>query len=157
MITGQITDREYIAAGHLHRRRMVAIGRRLLAALFGGGLLLFFLVGKRPGLALMGGAIGGVIGEFIQSRFFLTPKLRQLYGQIKGIGDVTYTWDDERLYFTYENGQGSRAWSDFLKARENEELMLLYVNDAMYELVAKRWFATAADLDAFRKHLKFVD
>ena len=51
----------------------------------------------------------------------------------------------------------ARSWSDFLKAKENDELILLYINNVRYEIIAKRWFGDASGLNTFRAHLKFVN
>lgn len=154
-ITGHITAQEYIAAGHLHRRRKVVLGYWISGILVLAGIIVFFAVAPKPGFVLAGAGIGGAIGGFIESRLYLPWRLRQLHAQSK-TADVTCTWDEDKLFFSSENGQGYQLWADFRKAKENDELILLYHNDVLYQIIAKRWFATASDLDSFRGHLKFV-
>jgi hypothetical protein len=156
MITGQITEKEYIAAHTLHRRKMQSLVRQITIIVFIIGIVLFFAFSARLGAVLICAALGGLLGEFIQNRFILPAKLRRLYAQVRGRADVTYSWDEEKLFLTSEKGQAARSWGDFLKAKENDELILLYINDALYEIIAKRWFRDASDLNTFRAHLKFV-
>jgi len=156
MITGQVTEKEYIAAHTLHRRKMQFLVKKLTLIAFIIGIVLFFAFSARLGAVLVCAALGGLLGEIIQSRFILPSKLRQLYAQVRGRVDVTYSWDEEKLFLTSEHGQAARSWTDFLKAKESDELILLYINDALYEIIAKRWFGDASDLNAFRAHLKFV-
>jgi hypothetical protein len=156
MIIGQVTEKEYIAAHKLHHRKIKSLIQQITLIVFVIGIVLFFAFWARSGIVLICAALGGLLGEFVQSRFVLPSKLRRLYAQIRGRADVTYSWDDEKIFLTSEHGQVARSWTDFLKAKENDELILLYINDALYEIIAKRWFVDASDLHTFREHLKFV-
>jgi hypothetical protein len=157
MITGQITEEEYIAAHTLHRRKTQSILKRITILVFIIGIILFFALSAKLGLVLMCTALGGLLGELIQNRLILPLKLRRLCAQIRGRVDVSYSWDGEKLFLSSEHGHAARSWSDFLKAKENDELILLYINDVRYEIIAKRWFGNASDLNAFRAHLKLVN
>jgi hypothetical protein len=156
MVTGQITEQEFVAAHILHRRKTVFFIKLIAGIAIIIGLAISLISPSKTGALFVFGALGSLLGEFIQDRFFLRPKLRRLYAQIKGRVDLTYSWDDKKLFLSSAYGQAARPWSDFLKARESGELILLYFNDALFEIVAKRWFADAGDLDAFRSRLKFV-
>ena len=156
MVTGQITEQEFVAAYSLHRRKTVFFIKLIAGiAIIIGIATLFFSPGK-AGLLMVFCALGGLLGEFIQDRLFLPPKLRRLYAQARGRVDLKYAWDDQKLFLSSAHGQAARPWSDFLKARESGELILLYFNDEAFEIVAKRWFADADDLGSFRSHLTFV-
>lgn len=157
MIIGQVTEKEYIAAHTLHCRKTQSLLKRITLIVFIIGIVLFFALSAKFGLVLICAALGGLLGEFIQNRFILPSKLRRLYAQIRGRVDVTYSWDGEKLFLSSEHGQAARSWGDFLKAKENDELILLYINDVRYEIIAKRWFGDASDLNTFRAHLKFVN
>lgn len=156
MISGQISEHEYIAAHKLHRKRAASAIAAATAAVAVLGFILFFVASRKWGVVLIVGAIGGFIGEAIQNRFFLPSKLRRLYAQIKNRTDVTYAWDHEKLMLISPRGHAERPWSEFLKARENDEVILLYYNDALYEIVSKRWFGDQNDLDTFKSRLHFV-
>jgi hypothetical protein len=156
MITGQVTEQEYIVAHTLARRKLVSVINwgALMACLIGA--VLVFTYSFKAGFLLLCAAVGGFLGEFIQSRFIIPARLRRLYAQVRGRVDLTYSWDDEKLFLSSSHGHAARAWTDFTKAKENDEVILLYFNDAFYEIIAKRWFANASDLAAFRTHLSFV-
>lgn len=156
MIIGQVTEKEYIAAHMLHRRKMQSLVKQITLIALVIGIVLFFAFSARLGVLVIGAASGGLVGEFIQSRFILPSKLRRLYAQIRGRVDVTYSWDEKKIVLTSEHGQVARAWTDFLMAKENDNVILLYINEALYEIIAKRWFGDASDLNRFREHLKFV-
>lgn len=156
MITGQVTEQEYITANRLARRKIVSIINWAVLMACVIGAVLMFTYSFRAGFLLLCAAVGGFLGEFIQRRFIIPARLRRLYSQIRGRVDLTYSWDDEKLFLSSSHGNAARAWTDFRKAKENDEVILLYFNDALYEIIAKRWFTNASDLAAFRTHLSFV-
>jgi len=47
--------------------------------------------------------------------------------------------------------QAKRRWSDYTKLRENEEVLLLYHSDVMFEVFPKAWFNGQAQMDEFRR------
>src|SRR5205823_14599333 len=98
MITGQVTEQEYISAHQLHRRRLVSVLNRAMVVAVLAGLLLTVAVSRRWGMVLVFGGLGGLFGEFVQGRVFLPSKLRRLYAQVRGRTDVSYAWDDEHLF-----------------------------------------------------------
>lgn len=156
MVTGQIIEAEFIAAHQLHRGRIAfAVNVTTLIAA-SGGLILFFTVSKQWGFMLLLGGIGGFIGELAQSRLFLPLRLRRLYAQVKGRTDLAYSWNSETLNLKSNHGNAERPWTDFHKAKENDKLFLLYFNDALFEIVAKRWFQTPEQINDFRQNLKVV-
>lgn len=156
MITGQITEQEFIGAHYLHRRQLAARIKLVALLVFALGLVLYVAVSNRWGVILMCAALGGLLGEFVQNKFILPAKLRRLYAQVRGRVDITYSWDGEKLFFATERAKGARPWADFPKAKENDELLLLYINDVLFEIISKRWFGDARALDDFRAHLHFV-
>jgi hypothetical protein len=155
MVTGQVSETEYVMAHELHRRPIVTVLNNIWICLIAIGAVVFAMVSHKWGVVTIGGAIGGFIGEFAQARFMIRAKLRRLYQQTKGRTDVTYSWDDEKVRVQSVHGFAERAWGDIHKARENDEVMLLYFNDSLFEVLAKRWF-DASQLTAFRSHLKWV-
>lgn len=157
MVTGQVTEQEYVAAHALHRRRLQTLIKRIsLGAIILGAVALFTFPTK-TGFLLVCAALGGLLGEFIQSRFILPARLRRLYAQVRGRVDITLDWNEEKLFLTSEYGHAARPWTDFVKAKESKDLILLYINGALFEIIAKRWFSDDADLRSFRSHLHFVE
>jgi len=156
MITGQVTEAEFIAAHQLHRHRTAIMLSVVTAIASLVGMALFFTVSKKVGLMLLLGGTGGLIGELVQGRIFLPLRLRRLYAQVKGRTDLTYSWNSETLSLRSDRGNAERPWADFRKAKENDRLFLLYFNDAIFEIVSKRWFHTPEQIDDFRQNLKVV-
>lgn len=156
MITGQVTEAEFIAAHQLHRHRaaLVLIITTVIAAL--AGIILFYTVSGQIGLMLFLGGIGGLIGELVQAHIFLPLRCRKLYSQVKGRTDLTYSWNSEVLNLKSDRGSAERSWSNFRKAKENDKVFLLYINDALFEIVSKRWFHTPEQIDDFRQNLNVV-
>ena len=91
MIIGQVTEKEYIAAHTLHRRKTQSLLKRITLIVFIIGIVLFFALSAKLGVVLMCAALGGLLGAFVQNRFFMPSKLRRLYAQIRGQVDVTYS------------------------------------------------------------------
>lgn len=128
-----------------------------MAALGALGIVIFLAASKKWGVVLTVGGTGGLIGEFIQSRLFLPRKLRHIFLQTKGRTDLTYTWNAEKLIFQSGHGNAERPWGDFLKAKENDQVFILYYNDALFEIISKRWFHDRQQIDDFRQNLKIVN
>ena len=156
MITGQVSENEYVVAHQVHRRRVAFAMNTIMFIILTVGVLLFITTSKQWGMILAMGGIGGFAGEFVQGRIALPARLRRLYAQTQGRVDVTYSWDADNLFLTSEKGQATRRWSEFRKAREDEDVILLYYNDALFEIVSKQWFRDRLQIDDFRGHLKFV-
>lgn len=155
MVTGIVTYLDYFAAYRLYRRRTAIMMNwiTILAAIAG---LVVILAGAgywRWGIYLMGAGIGGFIGEFVQAHFLLPRKVKQLYAQYKGITTpIVCEWDSELLRVKSSMGKGERSWNDFAKVEEDDKVLLLYITDALFEVVPKSWFKDAWKLEDFRKY-----
>ena len=156
MVSGQVSEAEYISAHQVHRRRIATAMNTVMIVIFCVGLVVFAVGSKLWGMMLTVGGIGGLIGEFVQARVAIPARLRRLYSQTKGRTDVTYSWDADKLFASSDHGQATRSWGDFPKARENNEVFLLYYNDAIFEIVSKRWFRDLGQINDFRSHLNVV-
>jgi len=157
MVTGQITEAEFIAAHQLHRGKVAYVTRVTALIAASVGLILFFAVSKQYGLILLLGGIGGLLGELAQSQLFLPFRLRRLYAQVKGRTDITYSWNSATLSLKSALGNAERPWTGFHKAKESDKVFLLYFNDAIFEIVSKRWFQTPEQVNDFRQNLKVVE
>ena len=156
MITGQVSEDEYILAHQVHRRRVAFAMNTAMAVILVLGVAIFLTASKKWGMIAAMGAVGGFIGEFVQAHFAMPARLRRLYAQTQGRVDLTYSWDKDNLFLTSEKGQATRRWTEFPKAREDEKVLLLYYNDALFEIVSKGWFRDQAQVDEFRGHLNLL-
>ncbi|HEV2612568.1 MAG TPA: YcxB family protein [Noviherbaspirillum sp.] len=150
MITGVVSEKNYLDAYRLHRRP-VAIAVNWTAGLVAMLGFVLTVLGVKPwGIVLAFGGIGGLIGEAIQSYLYLPRKVRKLYSQYKGIdAPITYRWDSKRFSVHSDRGNGDRNWESLVKVRENNELFLLYTTDALFEVVPKAWFNSTAQATEF--------
>jgi MFS family permease len=123
----------------------------ILAAIF--GLIMIFIGSWRWGIYLLGAGIGGFVGEFVQAHVLLPRKVKHLYAQYKGITTpITYEWDSDLIRGQSSTGKGERSWKDFAKVKDDDEVLLLYITDNLYEVVPKSWFKEAEKLEDFRRY-----
>lgn len=154
MITGQVNESEFIAAHNLHRRRITLVVNVVTLSAACVGVVLLFTDLKQWGYTLLAGGIGGFVGDLIQSRLYLPWRLRRLYAQVRGRTDVTYFWNMEMLSMRSDRGNAEVPWTNFRKARENDQVFLLYVNDALFQIISKRWFGSHEQVDDFRRNAR---
>lgn len=151
MISGAISSRHYLAALQLHRQRAVKRQLLVLGALAVAGAIVAAAGYVLIGLVLVGAGVGGLIGELIQSRFVLPRSARKIYNQQAALrATYTYSWDKDGLSVSSDTVQAKRPWSDYIKTLENEDLLLLYHSDIMFEIFPKSWFASREQADEFR-------
>ena len=155
----QIGVEDYVAAQRLHTRwtrKRVLIS--LCAAVAGAVLLLL----DQPwsfiaGCGLIGGVAGGTVAFEIARRYQIPRRARRLFAQQKNLQrPLTFSWDDEGLSWTSANGSGKTPWVDYLKWGQDERLFLLYHSDAMFQMLPKRAFVTAAQLQSFASCLERI-
>ena len=151
MITAAISAKDYLAALRLHRKRAVSRQLLVLSVVAAGGLFALVLGYRLIGFILIGAGIGGLIGELVQSRLLLPRRAEKIYDQQASLrATYTYTWDESGLSVSSENGHASRPWSDYVKLLENDQLLLLYHSDIMFEIFPRSWFSSQEQADEFR-------
>jgi YcxB-like protein len=155
MISGIVTYSDYLAASRLHRCRTAIAINWITIFLAIIGIVLLFEGYRKWGINLLGAGIGGFVGEFVQTHVLLPRKVKHLYAQYKGITTpIIYEWDADLLRGQSSTGRGERSWKDFAKVREDDNVLLLYITDELYEVVPKSWFNEAAKLEDFRGYAK---
>ena len=149
MLTIHITLDDYIAAHRMHHQRGTAIFLLVSTVILIAGLLLA-AVGWKWAIALVGGGIGGLLGGLWDDRWGVPGKVRKLYDQFKGISEpAEISWDDEYLRGKSADGQGQRKWEDYVQLKENEQIILLYITEQLWQVMPKRFFASAAQKEEF--------
>ena len=150
MITGVVSEQEYVEAHGLNRRPVAVAMNWAMVAVLIVGVVLAALGVRLWSYVLIFGGIGGLLGEAAQARLYLPAKVRKLYAQFKGVDSpTTYTWDNSIFEVKSERGGGGRNWTDLHKVGENDALILLYTTDHLFEIVPKRWFANTAQVSEF--------
>ena len=152
MISGAISFKNFLAAQRLHRQ---AIAKRVVTFfvfLIFVGVAVILTDQATLGLVVVGGAIGGLLGELFQSKFLLPRKSAKLYKQQAALKSTfTYSWDQEHLCAASATGSSKRPWVDYVQSKENEQLFLLYHSDCLFEMLPKSWFPNPELIAEFRR------
>jgi hypothetical protein len=160
MITVQLTESDFLVAQRLHVRwtrndwLTYGLGYALLVA---AGILLLISGDGRFPVVLAGALLVYVpIALWFCTalvRFLILPRRsRKLFRHHKALhAPYTITWDDERMTVTSEDYMQRSLWTDFLKWREDDRLVLLYYSPIQFRLVPIRAFPDEATRDAFTR------
>ncbi|APP85749.1 YcxB family protein [Xanthomonas hortorum pv. vitians] len=153
MISATISLEDHLAAQRLHARHTAKLLIVVLVVLLliGAGLLQLIGAGEIIGPMLIGAGGGGLIGLALLHVWGLPRKIKRLHAQQAALRHTyTFAWDETGLEITWADGRLRRPWSDYIRYRENEHV-LLYHNDRLFELFAPHWFADKAHYEAFRR------
>jgi len=151
----RLSEDEVVAAYQLHRR---ATARWRIVWVAGTALVLYqFYLSVRASLDNEGWlwptlVIGFLILFVPLERFVLYPRrVRRIYGEQKGLRaehDIEVTSSD--LHTANEYGTARQPWSDFLRWKENQALILLYQSRVMFQIFPKRALGSADAVSAVR-------
>lgn len=153
-VSGTYTPRDIMSATwvSLRPQRLVrVIGVLVLLLVLWSGWMGFFGPRAEPGgwlrwvvpaAALYFGFVGGVL---------LPLKSRRAFEQRKDLQrPCSFTASDAGLLFSTEGTTSMKPWSDYLKWKEGDAVLLLYMADYAYQIIPKRFFASTVDLEAFK-------
>ncbi len=85
---------------------------------------------------------------------YLPWKTRRMYRQQKALQrESKIKFDEAGVTAENENGRTSTPWADFLKWKQNDELILLYFSDCMFHMIPKRFFAGIGEFENLREML----
>jgi hypothetical protein len=147
MITGTISADDYLAAQRLHRARIAKWSYMAGAAGLLFGLVVWLLSGSFTGILFIAMGVGALLGEFILDRWLLPRRAYKLHQQHRDFAHpFTYSWTSDAIEARGISGQSHRPWTTYHKVRENEQLVLLYHSDNLFEMFPKRWFSDASAL-----------
>lgn len=80
----------------------------------------------------------------------LPRRARKQFAQQKNLQrPIEFSWDEQALHWASANGNGQMPWSDYVKRRQNERIVLLYLSDALFQMIPKRCFDEPAQLQDF--------
>ena len=149
-----ITENDYVRAMKLHSRftsKMTALF--LVAATLLGAAAIY-------GSSLFrGAALGGLIGAVVVvvlGQYVLNPLLaKRHYKKYKAIQDpVQIALNDEGIEFSTADSNGMIRWKKFLKWRQNDDYLLVYLMPRMYYIIPKSIEASGFDLAALTSALE---
>jgi len=89
-------------------------------------------------------------------RYVILPnRIKKIYAQQKELHspfEIEFT--DTAMIFSNEFGNATRPWNHFTKWKENDELILLYHSDVIYNILPKRIFTDPQQIDAVKSYLE---
>jgi hypothetical protein len=149
MASGTITVEDYRRALRLHGARWQSGFRVALAIMLVAGLAAIAIDLPWPvGAALLAGAGAGFTGQsalrrnleanFAQNAAFKSP--------------LEYWWNDEAIFASNAMGRSRRPWGSYVRVREDEDVILMYQADNLFEMLPKAWFSDPRRLEELRRH-----
>lgn len=147
-ISVQLEADDYVAAQRVHtrwtRRRLGVVAAMLVtASLFAlaGMYERWFLV---IACGLLCGVVGGVFANEFVRRVVLPRRSRRIFAQQKNLQrPFEFWWDDDALHGSNDRGNVATPWGDYLRSRRDDRVILLYLSDAMFQIVPMRCFEPA--------------
>lgn len=158
-IQGQYDLADFKKAQTLHA------DRERLATWAGYGFIGVLIISTLVGIivAIMGSLLWSyafypalVLGVYLLFQFVLRP--RQLARMFKQQQELSAPFEleltEEEFIFKNQFGAGHLPWSHFVRWKENQDMLLLYRSDVMFNMLPKRLFRTPAELDYLRERLR---
>jgi hypothetical protein len=151
-----ITEGDVISAQRLHATPKLPLAMFLVAV-----ALVVVSGAYAQGQLSSGAAIGGLIGMFgwlaIWFLVVIPYRARRIYRQQRNLHlSHAFWWDDQMVYFRSEDTEGKMRWSDFTKIKENNNMLLLYHSDSLFNMLPKRCFSNGESLESFKSHLSAI-
>lgn len=120
------------------RRTLVSI---LVSLALVGAFVTVMFPGDLFGLALILSlaALGGVLVPAVMIRWRVPAAGRRIHAQQRDLQRaITITADAEGLRTETETGSSRTPWTDYLRRREDERVILLYRSDAIFHFIPTR-------------------
>ena len=150
-VTGRVTPEIYLQAQQLHVAKHTRMFYWFSAGLVVLGAAISAL-GLHWGWVVLAIGMSSAASQWVAAQWYVPYKMKKLYGQYKDLaGHFVLTWDARALTGQGPSGQQQRAWSNYLKWKEDPHVFLLYIADNLFEVVPKAWFPSAALVDDFRQ------
>ncbi len=131
--------------------------RKKAAWVFGAfvlGLVVYLTTKHSYAAALACGAAGLGLAHVTILYLVVPNRARALYRQQKNLPtEHQVSWDDQCVYIHSERYNENLRWTDLLKAKENDALVLLYRSNYNLSMIPKRSFSDADTYAQFRGHL----
>lgn len=157
-IKGQLQWTDYLNSSLLH---LQPTGQ---AKVLGYSILIFFGFGILGSLYLsstgrlpIGSLVPGAIFLAFIALFryvFLPRRVKKIFFQQQELSlpfEIEFTGNG--MNATNDIGNSNRPWTNFIKWKENEELLLLYHSDVLYNIIPKRIFTDPQQIEAIKSYL----
>jgi hypothetical protein len=163
-VKGQLQWTDYLSSQLLHMQpsRLVRILLYGVLAVVGcyfiGGLYLFATgQSKFPLSAFL--LIFVFVELFLLYRYVMLPnQVKKIFFRKKELGmpfELEFT--DTGLVASYESGTSTRPWGNFIRWKENKDLLMLYHSDVKYSIIPKRFFIDPQQIETVKAYLKKND
>jgi hypothetical protein len=148
----QLEEQDYIDAAFstaMPTTRYIAVTLVLLVAVFVLAGILATQGYAREALVGVSCIIGSVVGVVVEKRLTIPRKARQIFHQQHLNEPFELGWNDEGISVVSPDGSFSKTWVEIWKARLLEKQILLFLSDAAFVIVPKRFFRDARTLSNF--------
>ncbi len=148
-LQGQYLLSDFKAAQKLHQ------GSMLGAVILGALTIVFWLILFRHALWPMLEYPLVLVVAFFFMNLLQSRQVSNAFGQQKSLaGPFDMEFSDEGFQSTSEHGSSRLPWTDFVKWKENKDVILLYRTDLMFHVLPKRLFPSEVDIDYVREKLR---
>lgn len=153
-----LTADDYVAAARLHITRAFYRNKLIKLALIMGllyAVLAFAVMGQwtwRHAAGAAGlGAIAAVIialGIAATNHIMVARRSRRIYAQQKSLhNEFEFSWDETGFDLAAQSARSRHNWADFRQWAEGPDGIILYQNDALFNMLPKRAFSEEALAD----------
>lgn len=95
---------------------------------------------------------------FLLRKSIIPRFAKKNYRQYKALHQpCEFTWNDEGVSISNATGSSFTPWNDYHQIRENDSLILLYLNGSLFQAIPKRVFSSDASLAEFKARLPRAD
>ena len=152
MVSGNITEDDYRRVLLLDRVRPAMHARIWLSIVTLGGIWMLLSNVLHGGYVLLALGVGGLLAELYTVRVRVPRTARKRLSQYRELSQpVTYSWDGEMIKAEMQSGHSARPWRLYVRRKEDDAVILLYLTDGLFQIFPKRWFSDANSLEQFRQ------
>ena len=92
--------------------------------------------------------------QFLVPRYWVPRLARKTYIQQKDLRlETTTWWDDAKLYSSNQQTKAHLEFSDMVKWAANDDTLLIYRSDHLFNFIPSRVFRNKAEIDALIRRL----
>ena len=155
----QISEADYIQAQKLHLRarpvfKMIFIIVCLIVICC-MGLAILNLISGGSSLKSLGISSAVILYLLFLFLYFLPRRWKRLYAQSKLLqAEVSYSFREDALIVESEKGNCTIQWSDYHKWKVDDNQILLYQADNIFNIVPKRIFTDSSEADMVESYIR---
>jgi hypothetical protein len=155
MHTITLTESEYLSAAALFAPKRKRERKQLIfcAVLFIIGIVALIFNFEITTIIALGGSFGCLIG-ILGNRILHPRRLRKIFQQQQALREsYIISWSNEGVMSKSDRGSILSPWPHYHGWQENQDVLLLIISDAMFQIIPKRSFETSSELEDFKQHI----